>query len=377
MRGMQNRKMLLLVALASTMMILPITLPSAHATGISNGAPGADVCGDAPENSTSNVLILDVPDSSGSEGIPAATSKVPAPDAVRVSSDLLSRITDEDVLILESKLYNGIPLIVYGEAASLKVFKGLSVSISKNADAVAVHCDPLTKITCCYSIESADSDRLLRDWVKGLPRSTEAAPQNRNWGDVLVSQGTKDCGDGTRMNVTTLYEKVGEGNGKKFYSVKYGLESVPGGKKTADLTVGCNVRNHNSLQSLLSHGPNTTAGISTTNVSLSVSVGTSGISGGINVGWSYATSDVRVMNQSNTWENLFKVWHDVNEFAAVGQYTYTVNPGMIVSVQNGSSYYGEDEYSAKYCKRYSKFWPWDPEYTWHDYSLSLMVLISS
>ena len=250
--------------------------------------------------------------------------------------------------------------------------------MNENADATAVYCDPVTKVIYYLSVESENNaEEIATEWIQSKMNETSGLSAD-SYGDVVVSEGWRYCQDTTKLNVSTVYEKLGEGNGKKFYAVKYGLQSVPTTDyRTADMTISCDVKHLNSIQDLISYAPTTTSGTSSVSVSLSLSASDSGVSGGVSKSWGYSVQDVMVNDRSDLSTDHFETFHDIDEDKNIGTVTYMINPGMLVSVSAGSQYYSEDNYQITQRIPYNHTWVWDPYYSYPVFDMSLRVLLDA
>ena len=80
---------------------------------------------------------------------------------------------------------------------------------------------------------------------------------------------------------------------------------------------------------IMSHGPNTSSG--STSTSVSYELGTGGASGGISV--SYSIGDVVVSNNTDEVEDIVDIYHDIDESKGVGSH-YVAMPGVLLSFDN-------------------------------------------
>ena len=299
-------------------------------------------------------------------------------EILAIDSSTLSEFSINEGATVKEALYNGIPLVISGDSTSLMTIKGMSLVMNENADATAVYCDPVTKVIYYLSVESENNaEEIATEWIQSKMNETSGLSAD-SYGDVVVSEGWRYCQDTTKLNVSTVYEKLGEGNGKKFYAVKYGLQSVPTTDyRTADMTISCDVKHLNSIQDLISYAPTTTSGTSSVSVSLSLSASDSGVSGGVSKSWGYSVQDVMVNDRSDLSTDHFETLHDIDEDKNIGTVTYMINPGMLVSVSAGSQYYSEDNYQITQRIPYNHTWVWDPYYSYPVFDMSLRVLLDA
>ncbi|MDR2845963.1 MAG: hypothetical protein LBV63_01630 [Candidatus Methanoplasma sp.] len=99
--------------------------------------------------------------------------------------------------------------------------------------------------------------------------------------------------------------------------------------------------------------PTSTSGSNGSSTSVTVGGGASasgpGVNGSTSFGWSYNISDVILRNTSGPATGEVNYWHDVDESRNVG-YGYTAEPGITVSVGNGSTYLHTDYHEVQFCK---------------------------
>ena len=296
---------------------------------------------------------------------------------VIASAQNLALLTENNTTALKNMIESGVPLIVSGDSYVLQNI-GTSVVINPNASYSAIYCDPVSRVTYCYGIESSES--IARDtamaWVDSV-RSSTTVETDIDFGDAIFYQETKICdGDKARINATALYSRLGSSNGFTYYAIQYNCEAVARDDnwRIADITVSCDVDANNSFQHLIDYGPdNFTTTETSSNVSVNMSVGTD-VSIGASVGWSYSVPSTIIHNQCDTSEDYFSIWHDINE-DIVSDRTIRAKPGTIIAT-NSSIYSAIDEFEVVFRgPYYEHLWPWDPDTELKTFTLECTALL--
>ena len=101
---------------------------------------------------------------------------------------------------------------------------------------------------------------------------------------------------------------------------------------------------------MMKYGPTATSGQSTVGVNTSLSIGFSGINYIFGSNWSYAISDVIVMDFTSVLNNIIDIRHNIDESTNVGIGTYSVEPGKLIIVDDGDGYYSTDTYKTQFCE---------------------------
>ena len=375
------KKIILAVAIISvfSMVTAPLGIAHINSVGTNNDLqidPVSSEIATSQIDNLSKIAIVNI--YSTDTDIKQIVEDISPNEILAIDSSTLSEFSINEGATVKEALYNGIPLVISGDSTSLMTIKGMSLVMNENADATAVYCDPVTKVIYYLSVESENNaEEIATEWIQSKMNETSGLSAD-SYGDVVVSEGWRYCQDTTKLNVSTVYEKLGEGNGKKFYAVKYGLQSVPTTDyRTADMTISCDVKHLNSIQDLISYAPTTTSGTSSVSVSLSLSASDSGVSGGVSKSWGYSVQDVMVNDRSDLSTDHFETFHDIDEDKNIGTVTYMINPGMLVSVSAGSQYYSEDNYQITQRIPYNHTWVWDPYYSYPVFDMSLRVLLDA
>lgn len=294
---------------------------------------------------------------------------ITADNNIIIKDTILNIAVDEQIDRITTAIMNGSPMIVEGDA-SILMETGMTMAIDPNSDVSAIYRDPTTGTIHCYGVESDANDAvdIALSWVESV-RNASVEPDT-----VLTYTRTLNCdGDKAQINGTAFYTKLGNSFGKTYYSVKYSAESVckDGKWSTADIRVICDVDKSNAFQGLVSYGPSSSNGEITQSVGINLSTGGAGMS----ASWSYTISETEIQNNCNTGENYFDINHNTNENHRQG--TIVVQPGMIVYVNDGSHYTAEDVFKVNYHKPYYKhLWPWDPDYEFNEFTLTVPVVIN-
>lgn len=375
------KKIILAVAIIAVfaMVTAPLGIAHINSVGTNNDLQIDSVSSEIATSQTDNLSKIDIVNIYSTDtDIKQIVEDISPNEILAVDSSTLSEFSINEGATVKEALYNGIPLVISGDSTSLMTIKGMSLVMNENADATAVYCDPVTKVIYYLSVESENNaEEMATEWIQSKINETSGLSAD-SYGDVVVSEGWRYCQDTTKLNVSTVYEKLGEGNGKKFYAVKYGLQSVPTTNyRTADMTISCDVKHLNSIQDLISYAPTTTSGTSSVSVSLSLSASDSGVSGGVSKSWGYSVQDVMVNDRSDLSTDHFETFHDIDEDKNIGTVTYMINPGMLVSVSAGSQYYSEDNYQITQRIPYNHTWVWDPYYSYPVFDMSLRVLLDA
>jgi hypothetical protein len=133
------------------------------------------------------------------------------------------------------------------------------------------------------------------------------------------------------MSISTKYYKLTDhaNDGYSYYIMEHSIQAVPkSGYKLGDIYLDSTLKN---TYTLVDSDPQTTQGTTTASVSFQY-----GNSVGGAMSWSYGIGDVIVHNGSNNALGKLNIWHDVNEFKAVGD-GFTVRPGVEIRVPNSDN----------------------------------------
>lgn len=307
-----------------------------------------------------------------------------SPDSiVYLDSNVLTKILKNEQKTLKEAITNGNPIVVSGDSTPLQS-TGISTIVNPNAVLSSIYFDVAHNTTYCYGIEVSDDAIIsnaqitedVTSWIDSVRSNASTNEDSTNYDNVVIYNETKICSSGGKIHATGIYSFLGNSNGFAYYSIRYNMESIITNTSwgTADMTVECDVDSRNSFQHLIDYGPDTTAGTVTTGLSVNLSAGTTGLQAGSSVSWQYTVPEVTVHNECDSSEDLFKIWHDTNEERH--DTTTRVQPGAIVSVNQGSQYMSYDNYIVQYEKPYeSHFWPWDPTTELKQFTLTAAAVL--
>lgn len=235
----------------------------------------------------------------------------------------------------------------------------------------------VTKVFITSEDDPKKAAKIAYEWaVKNVPQRGIEEEISRIFSPYWGYQYELDYSTGDswnpygRMNVATKYYKLYDDNSGTYdwYDIRFKHQSVPGdslgwsgGWKTADLYAWLDADYYDTSYKLYDYGPTTTSGTSTVGVSVGVTAGESGAGVSASMSWSYSISDVVVNDQSDFYVDRAKWWHDVNQAANVGKYTYLSEPGACVRVMQGDPLEWREHYGAKYGHKVFLWWEYTTE----------------
>ena len=275
-----------------------------------------------------------------------SVSKTPSPGSIVIIDEPWLTSTSNERLSanqIKEMIETNIPLIFVRGGSYLYEESGIELRMrmfSENNTSQGIFYGP-SGITYAWGTNETDLDTVLPlayDWaeevaVKESERSKEAGARellNRAgsvyWEPFGVSTGSFSYPQG-KMNVSTSYSKLmNYDDGHTWYSVHYGQQGIP--KTTTQAYRLADIYLKNTLgygHYLLDTDPQSTSRSTTT---IGVYLGSFAP-----VNWSYAASDVVIINTSNNGVNKINIWHDVNEKQNAGL-GYKAEPGVLLRVSN-------------------------------------------
>lgn len=180
-------------------------------------------------------------------------------------------------------------------------------------------------------------------------------------GAMLMSVTSDDIGSGVetdaeyqnsgygRTAVRSVCYKLEDSNPDyDYYMAKYHASMMPDG---GSFNSGLDVKSAMDDGIMLRHGPGTTSGVTTVGVDTTYTIGTGGLSMSVGETWSYAVSDVRVLNFTDVTNNVLDVRHDVDESKDVGCTTFFAEPGKLIKLESSKTYHSVDTYKSQFCHK--------------------------
>ena len=210
--------------------------------------------------------------------------------------------------------------------------------------------------TSCFSTVVGNLDEAMDDlatWADSRSEENEllySVASSTDYDEIYLSSHEYDSSGYGCTSVRTIYTMLSDsGTGLDYYAASYfvTLES-----NDSSYNSGLDVKSEMSEGTMWRYGPTATSGTSTAGVNVSASVGSSGVSYTVGSSWSYSIPDVVVSDYSRPSVNTLDIRHDINESANVGRGSYSVEPGKLVTVENGQGYNGVDTYKSQFCKHY-------------------------
>ncbi len=147
---------------------------------------------------------------------------------------------------------------------------------------------------------------------------------------------------------TEYYKEADVSESYDYYTGDYIVHMDP---NAGSYCSGLDVASETSGGYLMKYGPSTTPINYVYTVSVSATISETP---GITVGnsWQYTVYDTSYDDQTSIIDNKLDIRTNINEASPTGAGTCGIEPGKLVKINDGSTYYGHDTYKAQFCHHY-------------------------